>query len=162
MRLPMFPSIQTIAKHVRVSYARSSGAGGQHVNTTDSKAILKLSASEWYASRGKWIHETIFDSIMKNLNDSTCPGFKKFPYFTPSGDILIQSSNTRYRDKNLQDCYDKFSNALQICSKEKEETSVEKLQKWDNLSKRDNQTRLSDKKFKKDKKSTRKKMSLDY
>jgi peptidyl-tRNA hydrolase ICT1 len=154
---------QLISKYFNISFARSSGAGGQHVNTTDSKAIIKLSISDWYAARDNWIPAKDFDIIMKNFNDQSTPINKKFPYFTQNGDILIMSSITRYRDKNLSDCFNKFINAIKICSQDKKEISIDTLQKWDKLSKRDNENRLKDKKLKKDKKTSRKKVNLnDY
>lgn len=154
---------QTIAKHFHVSFARSSGAGGQHVNTTDSKAVIKLTCSEWYGARGNWIPHDAFDALMQNLNDKTAPVSKKFPYFTPAGDVLITDSSTRYRDKNLAQCYTKFMNSVQTCSQLKEEVSEDTVKRWDKLKKRDNEVRLKDKKLKKDKKQTRRKVSLsDY
>ena len=156
-------SPETISKFFHISYARSSGAGGQHVNTTDSKAIIRLSSSEWYASRSKWIPADTFDNIMRNLNDNTAPQTKKFPYFTQAGDVLIMSSNTRYRDKNLHECFEKFINAVDQCGTAKEELSEETKKHWDKLKKRENEVRLKEKKLKKDKKTFRKSVSLgDY
>lgn len=152
-----------ISKYFDISYARSSGAGGQHVNTTDSKAVLKLSASSWFAARNKWIPAKYFDNLMKNLNDSSAPIHKKFPFFTQSGDILVMSSNTRYRDKNLNECFDKFIEAIHICSQGKKEITQDTKQRWDKLKRKENETRLKDKKLKKDKKSSRRKVNLsDY
>lgn len=152
-----------IAKYFDISYARSSGAGGQHVNTTDSKAIIKLSQSKWYSARGKWIPADPFDIIMSNLVDSTTPDNKKFPYFTQSGDVLIMSSTTRYRDKNLNECFKKFIDAVKICSQGKKEVSAETKQRWDKLKKLENEGRIKEKKIKKDKKQFRKKVNMsDY
>lgn len=156
-------SQQNIAKYFKISFARSSGAGGQHVNTTDSKAVIKLSVSDWYGARGKWIPSESFDTIMQNFNDPKAPQSKRFPYFTQSGDVLLTDSSTRYRDKNLSQCFERFINAIEACSQKKEEISKDTIVRWDKLKKRDNENRLKDKKLQKDKKQTRRKMSLsDY
>lgn len=156
-------SQQGIAKYFHISYARSSGAGGQHVNTTDSKAVIRLSVSDWYAARGKWIAADSFDTIINNINDKAAPLAKKFPYFTQSGDILIADSSTRYRDKNLAQCFQKFINSIHVCSQKKENVSEETTKRWNKLKKRDNELRLKDKKLNKDKKQTRRKISFsDY
>lgn len=152
-----------LLKYFEISYARSSGAGGQHVNTTDSKAILKLSSANWYNSRGKWINELIFDEIMNNYNDSQCPANKKFGFFTNKGDILIKSSKTRYRNHNLLDCLDKFIDSIQKCGEFKKDIDAETIEKWKEYRKNENEFRLKDKRLKKDKKSQRKKINLnDY
>lgn len=151
----------SIVRHFDVSFARSSGAGGQHVNTTDSKAVVRLPVARWYASRGRWIPATGFDTIMANLHDPTAPPTKRFPYFSPSGDVVISSSTTRYRDKNLGECLRKFVDAVAACSRPREEVSEEKRQRWDRLKKLDNEDRIRDKKHRKDKKGLRRKISLD-
>lgn len=152
-----------ISKYFDISFARSSGAGGQHVNTTDSKAIIKLSSSSWYSARNKWIPGKLFDMIMKNFSDPTTPKFKKFPYFTQSGDILIMSSSTRYRDKNLNECFDKFIDAIKVCGQGREEVTEETKKRWDKLKTRENENRIKEKKQKKDKKQFRKKINMsDY
>lgn len=161
---PLFTSSSNdISKYFTITFARSQGAGGQHVNTTDSKAIIRLESKNWYSSRGKWIPSKVFDNIMKNFNDKTAPIHKKFQFFTQSGDVLITSSTTRYRDKNLEECFNKFIKAVNECGAEKEEVSEETTKHWDKLKKRDNENRLKDKKQKKDKKAFRKKVSIsDY
>lgn len=154
---------EKIAKYFNITYARSSGAGGQHVNTTDSKAIIKLPTSNWYAARGNWIPVKMFDTIMSNLKDPTTPSNKKFPYFTQTGDILIMSSSTRYRDKNLGECFQKFIDAVKICSQGKSEISEDTKERWDKLKKKENEGRIKSKKMKKEKKQFRKKVNLsDY
>lgn len=157
------PTSHEISKYFSITFARSQGAGGQHVNTTDSKAIIRLNSSQWYSARGKWIPSAAFDNVMKNFNDKTAPLNKKFPFFTQSGDVLIMSSTTRYRDKNLEECFSKFVSAINQCGAEREEVSSETVKHWDKLKKRDNEHRLKDKKLKKDKKSFRKKVNIsDY
>lgn len=152
-----------LLKYFEISYARSSGAGGQHVNTTDSKAVLKLSSTNWYSARGKWINELVFDEIMKNYNDSQCPASKKFTFFTNKGDILIKSSKTRYRNNNLLDCLDKFIDSVKKCGEFKKDIEAETIEKWKDYKKNENEFRLKDKRLKKDKKSQRKKVNLnDY
>lgn len=155
--------VQKIAKHFDVSYARSSGAGGQHVNTTDTKAVVRLPVARWYAARGRWIPGTVFDTLMANTRDPTTPVQKRFPFFSPSGDIVISSSTTRYRDKNLAECFRKFVDAVAACGQPRPEASAATRERWEQRRRHDNDARIRDKKRKGDKKSSRRKPSMgDY
>ncbi|GME80481.1 unnamed protein product [Ambrosiozyma monospora] len=153
---------KTQLKHFKISFARSSGAGGQHVNTTDSKAIIRMTKNEWYKTKGSLIHSLVFDEIMKNYRDSSCPSHKKFPFFTAKGDLMVSSERTRYRDNNLHDCLDKFVRAVKSCGEFKKDTDKETVEKWEERRKDQNDRRLNSKKMKKDKKQSRRKVSLDY
>lgn len=155
--------VQKIAKHFDVSYARSSGAGGQHVNTTDTKAVVRLPAARWYAARGRWIPSTVFDTLMANTRDPTAPPQKRFPFFSPSGDVVISSSTTRYRDKNLAECFRKFVDAVAACGQPRPAASAATQERWAQRRRADNEARVRDKKRQGDKKSSRRKPSMgDY
>lgn len=145
-----------LLRYFDVSYTHSSGKGGQHVNTSDSKAQIRMNSSSWYHSRNSWMDPTVFDQVMSNYRDSTTPQSKRFSYFTASGDVLVESQRTRYRDRNLEDCLEKFVDELQRCGMPKEETGAEKKLRWKKLKKRDNERRLEGKRRRKDKKEFRK------
>ncbi|QPG77327.1 hypothetical protein FOA43_004736 [Brettanomyces nanus] len=144
-----------------VAFTHSSGKGGQHINTTDSKAQLRMSTVSWYESRGRWIDSTVFDQIMHNYNDKEAPQIKKFPYFTVKGDVLVESQKTRYRDKNLQDCLDKFVVGVKQCGQLRQQIDQQTKQEWQKYKKRDNEQRVRTKKHVGDKKQLRKRISLD-
>ncbi|VEU23566.1 DEKNAAC104741 [Brettanomyces naardenensis] len=152
---------RNLLKHFDVSYAHSSGKGGQHVNTTDSKAQIKMPAALWFKSRGEWISEIVFDELMNNYNDRDSPAIKRFPYFTSHGDVLVESQKTRYRDLNLQDCLNKFVLAVKQCGQPKQEIDKETEKTWQRYRKRDNEQRLHKKKQQKVKKQFRGHIKLD-
>lgn len=147
-----------ISKYFRISFARSSGKGGQHVNTTDSKAMIKLTPNDWIISRGVWIKDESWDVIMGNFKDNV--NGKRFPYFTPKMGVLVSSDSSRVRNDNLSECFDRFCNEIEKCSKPREEISEETKRRWKELEKRDNNKRLNDKKRVSDKKKSRK-VNLD-
>lgn len=144
-----------LLKHFHVSFVHSSGAGGQHVNTSSSKAQLRLPRSEWVQSRGDWIEEADFDQIMANYADPTTPPSKRFPFFTKTGDILVESQQSRRRDENLQDCLNKLASAMRICSIAKKETDLETKKQWAKRHKAENEKRIQQKRQHSNKKAFR-------
>ncbi len=151
---------KSLLQYFKVTYTHSSGKGGQHVNKTDSKAQIKMDSSSWYRSRGKWMNQNVFDEIMKNYSNSDTPARKRFPYFTVSGDILIESQLTRYRDNNLQDCLNKFIHAVRLCGEPRKKQSEVTKKTWERYRKVENEKRLHKKKHRKESKQYRKMISL--
>lgn len=151
---------KSLLRHFKVTYTHSSGKGGQHVNKTDTKAQMSMSSSSWYRSRGSWMNENAFDEIMKNYINKDTPVKKRFPYFTISGDILVESQLTRYRDKNLQDCLDKFVHAVRQCGEPRQRQSETTKRTWARYRKVENEKRLHTKKHRQENKQFRKKISL--
>ncbi|KAK1925201.1 hypothetical protein DB88DRAFT_488233 [Papiliotrema laurentii] len=75
-------------KSYETSYARSSGPGGQHVNTTSSKAVVRLPLSP---ALGTWLPRYIMGEVQKS------------PYYLPNPPALLVSSQTsRSAPENLQ------------------------------------------------------------
>ncbi|CAK9783917.1 hypothetical protein CC85DRAFT_322259 [Cutaneotrichosporon oleaginosum] len=71
-----------------VSYARSSGPGGQHVNKTNSKAVVRFDV---FRARGAWLPPFLV------------PALQQSPYFhAPS--LLLSSQNSRSAPQNLATC----------------------------------------------------------
>lgn len=149
---------KSISKFFRISFARSSGKGGQHVNTTDSKALIKLTPNDWNISKGVWIPIETWDNLMLNFNNKI--NGKRFPYFTPKMGVLVSSDSSRVRDDNLNECFDRFCYEVEKCSQPKEEISEDTKKRWKELNKRDNNRRLQEKKRLGDKKKNRK-VNLD-
>lgn len=79
------------------SYAKSSGPGGQHVNTTESQAVLKWNLKNTKSIKGAY-KLLLLDKLSKSLNKE--------------GDLVITSQKFRYRKRNEQDCIDKLVNLL--------------------------------------------------
>ncbi len=81
----------------QLSFARSSGAGGQNVNKVNSKAILVWKPLESRSLR----------------HDIKIRFFQKFQNrLTLENEIIIQSDRYRDQPKNIQDCYDKLTEML--------------------------------------------------
>lgn len=163
-----------------ISYARSSGPGGQNVNKVSTKATLKLDPKHWNIN-AEWmpliVRHSIFSSSpifptsnqpdLASLNSnkladnsgggSSERSYYKFPYTTATGHLLIQSDRTRSRTNNLEDCYIKLVSAIQKSVYIPKELSQEIQDKWQGIKKATNERRLKTKKFHKDKKDSRRK-----
>ncbi|BEI81624.1 hypothetical protein CcaverHIS002_0207840 [Cutaneotrichosporon cavernicola] len=71
-----------------VSYARSSGPGGQHVNKTNSKAVVRFDV---FRARGTWLPPFLV------------PALQQSPYYhAPS--LLLSSQTSRSAPQNLAIC----------------------------------------------------------
>ncbi|KAF7531094.1 hypothetical protein G7Z17_g13746 [Cylindrodendrum hubeiense] len=71
-----------------ITYARSSGPGGQHVNKTETKAITVYPVNELLSMLPKSIHSSI----------------RKSKYYTANSDSLtFQAQTSRSRDANADD-----------------------------------------------------------
>ena len=93
MDLPIAPNLVIPDCELRLSFARSSGPGGQNVNKVASKAILHFdvlnSPSLPPDVRGRF--KTAFSSRL-----------------TTSGEVVIHSEEFRDQPKNIQACYEKL------------------------------------------------------
>lgn len=86
---------------VTVSFARSSGPGGQNVNKVNSKAVLR------------W-----------NIRDSSAlpPAVKlRFETYFPTrinqaGEVVIASDKHRDQARNVADCYEKLRQLIQVAT----------------------------------------------
>lgn len=162
-----------------VSYARSSGPGGQNVNKVSTKATLKLDKKHWNID-AEWMpivvrhvlfsQSPVFESIdLENLNNSNKQNVNmnnngakrkqapKFPYSTSSGSLLVQSDRTRNRESNLEDCYAKLISAIQAAVHIPNQVSQATQEKWKAVKTKTNEKRLKDKKKSKEKKEGRRK-----
>lgn len=89
---------------IELTYARSSGPGGQNVNKVSSKAIL----------RWDLIH-------CANLDPDTIARFQElYPsYLTKDGEVVIMSQQSRDAPKNRLACLDKLRSMLINAMKKK-------------------------------------------
>lgn len=51
----------------QVSYARSSGPGGQHVNKTNSKAVVRF---DLHRAKGVWLPPFVVPALQKSVSES--------------------------------------------------------------------------------------------
>ncbi|XP_060950817.1 peptidyl-tRNA hydrolase ICT1, mitochondrial [Limanda limanda] len=85
-----------------VSYSRSSGPGGQHVNKVSTKAEVRF-----HVKTADWIQEDVRQKIFeKNQNR-----------INKAGELLVTSELSRSQHRNLSDCVQKISAIITEASK---------------------------------------------
>ncbi len=77
----------------RISYARSSGPGGQNVNKVNSKAVL-----DWTVSSSPSISEPVRQRFLERFASR----------LSNDGRIVIASDENRAQEANLKACYEKL------------------------------------------------------
>ncbi|XP_074648722.1 large ribosomal subunit protein mL62-like [Tubulanus polymorphus] len=93
-------------------YSRSSGPGGQHVNTTNSKVELRFHVKE-----AVWLNEDVKVKLAeKERNRINKDGF-----------LILSSDRTRKQILNQADCLDKLRNMIRTASIKPAETSEDDL-----------------------------------
>ena len=80
-------------RHLRFSFARSSGPGGQNVNKTSTKALLR-----WSIDRSPSLPADVRERFRS-----------RYPRrITTEGEVLIQSQRFRDQGRNVADCLSKL------------------------------------------------------
>lgn len=131
-----------------ITYSRASGAGGQKVNKTSSKATVAMSPEKWLDQQFcYWIPKPILSQISA----------KKIRYETKSGGVLIQSDNSRNRDVNTAECFSKLLNEIKDVVYFEEEMSEDDKKRWEDIKEKAKEKRLFHKKRQSDKKKSRSK-----
>ncbi|XP_047465253.1 peptidyl-tRNA hydrolase ICT1, mitochondrial [Mugil cephalus] len=117
---------------LRVSYSRSSGPGGQHVNKVSTKAEVRF-----HVQTADWIPEDVRRKILeKNKNR-----------INKAGELLVTSELSRSQRRNLDDCVQKISAIIAEASEKPYEPTAEDIAlKEARLQKRDRE-RLKQKKI---------------
>ena len=85
------------ARELRVTFARSSGPGGQNVNKVESKVQLR-----WRPSTTEALNDADRAWVVKRLADR----------LTADGDLLIASNRTRDQGRNREDAETKLAGTL--------------------------------------------------
>ena len=86
------------AAELSVSFARSSGPGGQNVNKVNSKVTLRWNVSESNAVSLE-VRTRFLERFSSRINQA--------------GEILISSERYRDQPRNLSDCYEKLRQLVQ-------------------------------------------------
>jgi len=76
-----------------ITFARSSGPGGQNVNKVNSKAILR-----WAVQSSPSLPEAVRERFLQKYGNR----------FTTEGELLVTSQRYRDAPRNLQDCLEKL------------------------------------------------------
>jgi ribosome-associated protein len=82
---------------VTFTFARSGGPGGQNVNKTDSKAILR-----WNILKSPWVPQDVRSRFLEAYSSR----------LTSDGDVVIHSDEHRDRLANERACLEKLTNML--------------------------------------------------
>lgn len=85
------------AADLDVTYARSGGPGGQHVNTTDTRVRLRFALARTTALR---------DDVKARLRD------KARVWLTDDGDLLLTCDTSRSRLQNLEEARERLADAV--------------------------------------------------
>ncbi|XP_054624111.1 peptidyl-tRNA hydrolase ICT1, mitochondrial [Dunckerocampus dactyliophorus] len=95
-----------------VSYCRSSGAGGQHVNKVNTKAEIRFSVLA-----ADWIPQDVRQKILeKNRNR-----------INKAGELLVTSEVSRSQQRNFSDCLQKISAIIAEASEKPHEATPEDI-----------------------------------
>ncbi|XP_043959055.1 peptidyl-tRNA hydrolase ICT1, mitochondrial [Gambusia affinis] len=98
------------SKRLTVSYSKSSGPGGQHVNKVSTKAEVRF-----HVHTADWIPEDVRQKIVeKNKNR-----------INKAGELLVTSEVSRSQQRNLLDCLQKISAIVAEASERRREPSDE-------------------------------------
>ena len=90
--------IQVPPAEMEFSYARSSGPGGQNVNKTESKVVLR-----WNLFAATWVPDAVKARFADSFGNR----------ITTDGDIVIHSDESRERLKNERACIEKLTAMIQ-------------------------------------------------
>jgi len=91
------PGISICEGELGVSYVRSSGPGGQNVNKTSTKAVVR-----WNVRASRGLRDDIKARFLARFASKV----------TDAGDVLITSDRYRDQPRNLEDCLEKLSQML--------------------------------------------------
>ncbi|MFN2427795.1 MAG: alternative ribosome rescue aminoacyl-tRNA hydrolase ArfB [Candidatus Binatia bacterium] len=87
------PGIEIPAEELSIRYVRSSGPGGQNVNKTSSKAVVR-----WNVRSAAGVRDDVKGRFVARFASR----------ITAAGDILITSDRHRDQPRNLEDCVAKL------------------------------------------------------
>ena len=91
------PGIGICEAELGVSYVRSSGPGGQNVNKTNTKAVVR-----WNVRSAPFLREDVKARFLARFASR----------ITNAGDVVLTSDRFRDQPRNLDDCLEKLASML--------------------------------------------------
>ncbi|XP_022599027.1 peptidyl-tRNA hydrolase ICT1, mitochondrial [Seriola dumerili] len=119
-------------ERLRVSYSRSSGPGGQHVNKVNTKAEVRF-----HVLTADWIPEEVRQKIFERNTNR----------INKAGELLVTSELSRSQHRNLSDCIQKISAIIAEASRKPHEPTAEDLALREARLQKSNKERLKQKKI---------------
>ncbi|KOC65151.1 Peptidyl-tRNA hydrolase ICT1, mitochondrial [Habropoda laboriosa] len=134
-------------KDLEITYSRSSGAGGQHVNRTNSKVDVRF-----HVKSATWLSEELRDKLLeKNANKLTKEGY-----------LIVKSELTRSQQLNLADALEKLREIIREAAKPPAEITPESEEFKRKQLLRAARKRLFEKRKRSEIKQTRKSDFIDF
>ncbi|XP_026171719.1 large ribosomal subunit protein mL62 [Mastacembelus armatus] len=115
-----------------VSYSRSSGPGGQHVNKVSTKAEVRF-----HVQTADWIPEDVRQKILE-MNKNR---------INKAGELLVTSELSRSQQRNLSDCILKISAIIAEASEKPYEPTAEDIALRESRLEKTKKERLKQKKI---------------
>ncbi|XP_048027371.1 peptidyl-tRNA hydrolase ICT1, mitochondrial [Megalobrama amblycephala] len=97
---------------LKITYSRSSGPGGQHVNKVSTKAEVRF-----HVQTAEWIPEEVRREIL----------LKNKTRVNKAGELIVTSEMSRSQQRNLEDCLQKISEMIAAASQRRPEPEPEDL-----------------------------------
>ncbi|KAG9267745.1 peptidyl-tRNA hydrolase ICT1, mitochondrial isoform X1 [Astyanax mexicanus] len=117
---------------LKISYSRSSGPGGQHVNKASTKAEVRF-----HVQTASWIPEEVRNEII----------LKNKTRINKAGELIVTSEMSRSQQRNLEDCLQKITEMITEASQRPPEPSEDDIALWAKRLEKRNLARLKEKKM---------------
>ncbi|XP_030362328.1 peptidyl-tRNA hydrolase ICT1, mitochondrial [Strigops habroptila] len=135
------PALDIPLGRLTVTYCRSSGPGGQHVNKVNTKAEVRF-----HLASADWIPEAVRQKIASMHRNK----------INRAGELIVSSEESRYQMRNLAICLEKIRTMVTEATEQPKVVSKETAQKLIERVEKMNRERLRQKKIHSNIKQSRK------
>ncbi|XP_062495789.1 large ribosomal subunit protein mL62 [Pezoporus occidentalis] len=135
------PTLDIPMSRLTVTYCRSSGPGGQHVNKVNTKAEVRF-----HLASADWIPEAVRQKMALMYRNRV----------NRAGELIVSSEESRYQMKNLAICLEKIQTMVTEATEQPKVVSKETTQKLIERVEKMNRERLRQKKIHSNIKQSRK------